>query len=266
MLFRSDHINVFPEYEKYFDQFKLLTQNMAKNAIFIYNQNDPECVRVSEEAPPGIKRISYTVPDYKTKEGHTILKIKQKEYKTSLFGKHNMENISAALNICRFLGIREDNFFEFLLDFKGAARRQELIFENKDSKVFFDFAHAPSKVKATVEAFREFFPDRKLITILELHTYSSLNKKFIPEYHQSLQPADNAIVYFDPEVLKSKNLPFLDQTFIKRSFGQDDLQIFTQTIDLQNILKEKIQERNTVIVIMTSGNLGGIQLQKILHL
>jgi UDP-N-acetylmuramate: L-alanyl-gamma-D-glutamyl-meso-diaminopimelate ligase len=180
----------------------------------------------------------------------------------NIFGRHNMQNLAGAMQICKLLGVSERDFLFSMTNFRGAARRQELLAGNKNYEVYLDFAHAPSKVKATVEAFKEQFPGKRLVTCLELHTFSSLNQDFLPQYNSSLDKADKSIVFYDPEVVSHKKLPYINPEIVVAAFGRKDLVVISDKTQIEpSLMIEKI--KNSVLLIMTSGNFSGIDLRSL---
>ncbi len=257
-----DHVNVFPEFPKYLDQFVQLTLSMSKDGILVYNENDPEVEKVANQASPGIARISYTPPDYFIQHGKVVIRHEERTYNMNIFGHYNMENLGGAMKICDLLGIGKPEFLEAMTSFRGAAKRQELLASNDQVKIYLDFAHAPSKVRATMVGFRELFPEKKILACLELHTFSSLNKTFLPEYKDSLKPADKPLVFYNPEVVKHKNLEAVSSAFIRECFNDPGLLVFDNRDKLKDFLVDNKKEEE-IIVFMSSGNFSGLNLQEI---
>jgi len=256
-----DHMNVFPDFQDYLKQFEKFVQTIRKNGILIYNENDDNTLKIANTAAQGIHRIGYTQLDYQVENGKVHLKTMQKAYPVNIFGRHNMENLAAAMNVCKHLGIAQDIFMESMSDFKGAARRQELIASSDTVRIYHDFAHAPSKVKATVDAFKEFFPDTPLLACLELHTFSSLNKKFMPQYAGTLKKARQAVVFYNPEVVEHKRLEALSNTFIRECFDDPGLKVVNNPEELQEIILERAH-KGGIILLMSSGNFSGLDLEE----
>jgi UDP-N-acetylmuramate-alanine ligase len=172
-----------------------------------------------------------------------------------------MQNISAALAVCLELGLNEEQFYEAISSFKGAAKRQELLAESKSRSVYLDFAHAPSKVRATVDGFKEAFKDKKIIACLELHTFSSLNKEFMPQYKGSLEKADEAIVFYNPEVVAHKKLAPVDKDFIKECFQKEKLIVINNRKELESTLLSK--KEDGIYLLMSSGNFSGMDVKDV---
>ncbi len=253
-----DHINVFPTFEYYLEQFRLFLQSMPANATLIYNTEDPNVTQLALEATY-LHQIPYQTPPYKVTQNTTYLLTNQGNIKLQVFGKHNLQNLAGAMLVCQQLGISNQQFYNAIQTFKGAARRLELLAQNDTCSIYKDFAHAPSKVKATTNAVKEYHPTRRLIACFELHTYSSLNKDFLPQYQNTLQAADQAIVFFDEHTFAIKQLPILTPNEVQQGFDRPDLLVFTQPDALLNHLNN-LNYQNTDLLLMSSGNFGGIDL------
>ena len=177
-----------------------------------------------------------------------------------IFGRHNLLNLNGARLVCNQVGISDLTFYEAIQSFKGASKRLELIAKNDDRVVYKDFAHAPSKVKATLQAVKEQFPDRKVIACLELHTYSSLNKEFLNHYRGAMDPADKAIVYFSPHALQLKRLPEITTEQVSEGFMKPGLEVYTNsTVMVERLLQEKYP--GSVLLMMSSGNYDGVDMK-----
>lgn len=258
-----DHINVFPSFPEYVEQFRNLIKIIQPHGHLVYYADDTEL-----QSMVGISGNAYTTHPYKEHKHEvlheiTYLKLTDNQrVKINLFGNHNLQNISGARIVCNLAGVSDKEFYGAISDFSGAVRRLQELKRTADSIVYYDFAHSPSKVKATVAAVKGQFPNKTLIIVFELHTYSSLNKKFICEYHGTLDEADKAIVYFNPEIIRSKGLEELNPSDIKKYFNYKCLEVLTIPEDLEQQIK-KINLSNTVVLIMSSGNLGGINLKRL---
>lgn len=259
-----DHINVFPTWEGYKKQFELLIADIDKKGALVYSADDPEITPIVEncnKAGASPENISpYSTPEFSIKNGITCLKLPENaDIPLHIFGKHNLMNLEGARLVCEQLGISRLQFYEAIQSFKGAARRLEKIAENRNTIIYKDFAHAPSKLKATVEAVKSQYPGRKLVALMELHTYSSLSKHFLSHYRDSLKPADIPIVFFSKHALDLKKLPPISIQDVKEGFGQTDLNVFTDADQLEQFLKKQ-NYQNTNLLLMSSGNFGGIDL------
>ncbi len=257
-----DHINVFPTREEYREQFKIFVDLIVSGGVLVYNEEDPELVKIVESTQNQIRKHPYSTPEYSINNGTTYLDTSEGELPIAVFGKHNLSNLAGAKWICQHMGIDEDDFFEAISSFKGASKRLEPIAETSSTIVFKDFAHSPSKVKATTQAVREQYPEKEVVACLELHTYSSLNPEFLKEYKNSLEGADVALVFYSPEALKIKNLPPVTKEDILEAFNRKDLLVYTDPEDFQNYLKE-LNFSNKAVILMSSGNYGGLDFKEV---
>jgi UDP-N-acetylmuramate: L-alanyl-gamma-D-glutamyl-meso-diaminopimelate ligase len=258
-----DHINVFPTFEIYKDQFRQLIQKIEDGGSLIYFSGDEVLSSLAEAAPGNIQRIPYQVHPYSFHHGQTMLiDDDRNEISLKIFGKHNLENINGARKVCNLLGISDIQFYQSISQFAGTSKRLQVLKKTRDSIVFLDFAHSPSKVKATINAVREQYPDKKLIALFELHTFSSLNKNFIPHYSNVLDEADQAVVYFNKDVLEHKGMPELTVAFIKAGFNKQDIEVISAKEPLQYFLKT-VKLENTVVLLMSSGNFAGIDMESL---
>lgn len=201
-----DHINVFPTYENYVEQFSAFTDSLINGGIMVYNEEDEKVKEVVEKSENAIKKFPYETPDYFIENGVTYLETAEGDLPLEIFGEHNLQNLAGAKWICQHMGIDEDDFYEAIVTFKGANKRLEKIAESKNSVIFKDFAHSPSKVKATTEAVKKQYSERNVLACLELHTYSSLNAEFLEEYKGTLDQADEAVVFYSPHAVEIKQL------------------------------------------------------------
>jgi len=257
-----DHINVFPTYENYLEQFKIFVDSIINGGILVYNEEDSEVKKLAEETENPIRKHAYHTPEYHTEGHHTVLDVPEGELPLEIFGKHNLNNLAGAKWICQHMGIDEDDFYEAIATFKGASQRLERIAESSSSIIFKDFAHSPSKVAATTAAVKEQFSEKKLITCLELHTYSSLNADFLKEYKNSLEKADEALVFYSPDAVAIKKLESVTQDQIIQAFQKENLKVFTTPEDFKAELKN-INLENAVLLMMSSGNYGGLDMEEL---
>lgn len=257
-----DHINVFPTYENYVEQFEIFVDSIVSGGILVYNEEDPELVRIAENTTNEIRKHGYKTPEYSIEDGTTILNTPEGDLPIELFGAHNLNNLAGAKWICQHMGVDEDDFYEAISTFKGASKRLEKIVETNNTLVFKDFAHSPSKVTATTTAVKNQYPNRKLVACLELHTYSSLTPEFLKQYKSSLDSADEAIVFFSPEALQIKKLPPIKEEQIFEAFENSDLKVFTNSEDFKLHLKN-MEYSNKVLLLMSSGNYGGLDFIEI---
>ncbi|CAM3392801.1 UDP-N-acetylmuramate--L-alanine ligase [Flavobacterium longum] len=260
-----DHINVFPTYENYVEQFEIFIAKITNGGILVYNENDPEVKRVAEAATNPIRKIPYSTPSYTVSDGVTLLDTPEGPMPIEVFGAHNLNNLAGAKWICQNMGVDEADFYEAIASFKGASKRLEKIAEGKGKVAYKDFAHSPSKVAATTKAVREQYPDRKTIACLELHTYSSLNPKFLKEYEGALDHADVAVVFYSPDAVRIKKLDDISYEQIAESFKRDDLLIYTNSDDFKNFLFNADLD-NSALLLMSSGNYGGLDFDEVKNL
>ena len=260
-----DHINVFPTFENYVEQFEIFIQKITNGGILIYNENDSEVKLVSEKAENPIRKIPYQTPEYTVENGKTLLETPEGPMPIEVFGAHNLNNLAGAKWVCQCMGVDEAEFYEAIATFKGASKRLEKIAESSNKVAYKDFAHSPSKVSATTKAVKAQYPDRKLIACLELHTYSSLNAEFLKQYEGALDAADVAVVFYSPDAVKIKKLEEVTYDQIAQSFKRDDLIIYTNPADFKNYLFSQNLD-NSVLLLMSSGNYGGLDFDEVKRL
>ena len=254
-----DHINVFPTWENYVSQFSKFIHCIEDSGNLYYYKYDKALTEISDENK-SINVSSYEASSYKLLDGKLLL---EEQYPLQIIGKHNVENLEAARCICSEIGISKQDFFKAMANFTGASKRLEKIAESENSIVYKDFAHSPSKLQATTKAVKEQFPDRKLIAVMELHTFSSLNKNFLPKYKDTMAMADIALVYYSPEVISHKKLPAVDPEFVLECFNSPNLSVFTDSRKLVSKVQEFAPLENSNLLIMTSGNLSGNNINQL---
>lgn len=257
-----DHINVFPTYENYVEQFEIFLTEMTNGGTMIYNQEDPEVKRVVETSTATIKKVPYQTPEYTVEDGTTLLETPEGPMPIELFGKHNLNNLEGARWVCQLMGIDAEDFYEAIATFSGASKRLEKIAETETAIAYKDFAHSPSKVKATTKALKNQYPDRKLIACLELHTYSSLNPEFLTEYQGALDAADTAVVFYSPHAVMIKGLEEIKGTQITEAFQREDLMVFTNPADFKTFLYTQ-DFKDTSLLLMSSGDYGGLDFDMV---
>ena len=257
-----DHINVYPTLESYVEQFELLADSTPKAGSLIFNEEDDLTSVICKKERADVKALPYTTPKYKSKNGKFVLKTDDEKIALKIFGRHNMQNLSGAKTVLQRIGISSKQFYDAIQSFEGTQRRNNLLSKNGSVSIYEDFAHAPSKLKATVSALKELHPKRKLTACFELHTFSSLNKEFLKHYNNTYNSPDTAIVYVNQENLKHKNLPALSETEIKEGFGRMDLVVYDNPESLLNHISKKSWEDENLI-FMSSGNFDGLNLQKL---
>ena len=257
-----DHVNVFKTLSDYNRQFETFIDSITAGGVLVYNEEDEALCEMVEASQNTIRKESYRMPDHVISSGVTYLETDEGPIPLGIFGKHNLSNLSGAKWICQLVGVDEDDFYQSILSFNGASKRLERFATGKTSHLFKDFAHAPSKVRASTAAVKAQFTGLKLIACLELHTFSSLDPSFLVNYHHTLKQADLPIVYYDPEALKIKNRPTLSPNQIIEALGHPDLIVFSKPEDLKNFLLEK-DYYASVLLMMSSGNYGGINWEEL---
>jgi UDP-N-acetylmuramate: L-alanyl-gamma-D-glutamyl-meso-diaminopimelate ligase len=257
-----DHINVFPTFENYTDQFRIFTDAMIPGGSMVYNEEDAVVKEVVEASVNQIKKYAYTTPNHFIENGVTYLETTEGDLPLEIFGKHNLQNLAGAKWICQHMGIDEDDFYEAIESFSGASKRLEKIAENNATVIFKDFAHSPSKVAATTQAVKAQYANRTVLACLELHTYSSLNAAFLEEYKGALDAADKAVVFYSPHAVKIKQLEEVTAAQIASAFERDDLIIYTNPQEFKNFLFNQNLE-NTALLLMSSGDYGGLNFEEL---
>lgn len=262
-----DHINVFPTFENYVEQFKIFVDLIEADGNIVYCELDEEVKKVGEKVRSDIKKLAYAVPEHIIENGVTYLKIKDQDsgirnLPLQIFGEHNLMNLNAARLVCNQVAITDELFFQAIQSFTGASKRLEVIKKNDVTAVYKDFAHSPSKLKATTQAVKKQFPDRKLIACMELHTFSSLNENFLKEYGDSMALADEALVYFNPHTIEHKKLKSITEEQVKQAFGGNNIKVYTDSkVLLNDLLKMNFKTKN--LLMMSSGNFDGIDFKEL---
>ncbi len=254
-----DHINVFPVFEGYLEQFRIFAGLVPQGGALVYNAEDDLVQDVILSASDGVKKVPYRTPAFLIENGVTSIIHGNEPVPLKIFGRHNLINLEGARAVCRELGVDDRDFYAAIKKFEGAARRLELLASNEHAAVFFDFAHAPSKLMATVEAVKEQFPERKLVACIELHTFSSLSGHFLSHYANTMVKADHPLVYYNPHAIKLKRLPDIVPEQVRDAFNHPGLKVYTDSGKLLSGLLE-FNWRNTNLLMMSSGDFGGIDL------
>ncbi|WP_448697962.1 UDP-N-acetylmuramate--L-alanine ligase [Mucilaginibacter sp. AW1-3] len=257
-----DHINVFPTFEIYTEQFSGFLKTIQPGGTVIYSEQDKVLTGVVNNDTSDIKKVPYHLPAFKITNGITTLIADNKEYPLQVFGEHNLLNAEAARLICLELGIGAGQFYQAITTFKGAARRLELLGKGEDTNVYKDFAHSPSKLTATIHAVKAQFPDRKLLALIELHTFSSLNKDFLEQYAHTMDEADEAIVFIDEHTFQQKKIEPYPPEVVKQAFLRNNIRVFNRIDELRSYM-EQVDTQNKNVLFMSSGNFGGIDLNKL---
>lgn len=253
-----DHVNVFPTYEDYTRQFEIFIRELPAEGALIYCAADPEVQRIATTVACKAKRIPYETPPSHVTNGITFLEVNGQDLPLHVFGNHNLQNLMAAKFACEQAGLSESQFYEAIVHFKGTAKRLELLKQTNDSVIYRDFAHAPSKLKATVNAVRQLFPERRLIAAYELHTFSSLNRAFLPQYHNTMHEADIRAVLFSKHALEMKKMPMLTTEEVASAFG-DGVSVFTDKEALRLFLNQHYSGKENLL-LMSSGTFDGMEL------
>jgi UDP-N-acetylmuramate: L-alanyl-gamma-D-glutamyl-meso-diaminopimelate ligase len=257
-----DHFNVFPDFGEYKSQFSELMSRTPDTGELIYCEADLLVKEAAEKAILKSRKTPYKAHPAQIKNGKTFLETPSGLVQIEIFGEHNLQNLQGAMNICRSLGLSDDQFYSSIQNFKGAAKRQEVLAKGENSTLFRDFAHAPSKLQATVNAVKSQFPERKLVAVQELHTYSSLNKAFLPNYAGSMKSADIAVIYLNPHAVALKKLELMDEDTLRTGFERSDLKLFTDSAELKEyLLAQDYSDSN--LLLMSSGNYDNMELDGI---
>lgn len=246
-----DHINVFPTFPEYVDTFRKFVRSIEPNGSFIFFQGD-ENLRQIADVMTACRHDDLTLIPYKEYTGSVPMQV---------FGRHNMQNLQAAMLACHCIGVAPDDFYREISTFTGASNRLEKIAETETSVAYKDFAHSPSKLKATVNAVRERYPNKKLVAAMELHTFSSLMADFLPQYEGCMAEADIAFVYFNPKVIEHKRLTPITKEEVRDAFGTKNVEVFTESEALQAKLKS-LDYSNTALLMMSSGTFDGINVKQ----
>ena len=256
-----DHINVFKTFDDYTEQFRKFVASITPGGILVYNEEDPEVVKVVEAAENYFRKIPYHTPEYEIMSGKVHLKTEMGDIPLSVFGAHNLLNLEGARHICHHLGVMDEDFYEAIMSFKGASKRLEKVEREDHGTLYKDFAHAPSKVKAAVKAFNEQFKKDKKYGFLELHTYSSLNPVFLEQYDHAMDDLDEAVVFYSEDALKIKRMDPISPELIREKFKNENLKVFTDAEEL-HAYWDLLDKTQGVFLMMSSGNFGGLDLTK----
>ncbi|MGE4288125.1 MAG: UDP-N-acetylmuramate--L-alanine ligase [Salinivirgaceae bacterium] len=255
-----DHINVFPTFDIYVEQFQKFIDLIEDKGSLIYFKNDEQLQRLVNLSKKNIRMLPYQTHDHRIDESKTWLKTKDGDWPILIFGEHNLQNISGALRVCKLLGINENDFYRAIGSFKGAAKRLQLLSKSDTLTVYQDFAHSPSKLKATIDAVRNQFPQKKIVACMELHTFSSLKKEFLIQYRGTMQSADTAMVFYSHHALALKKLEPLTDEIIDEAFDSKGLKVFSDSDELKKELFF-MDFSNSILLLLSSGNFDGINLK-----
>lgn len=257
-----DHINVFPTFENYVEQFQIFVDKIEPNGSIIFCELDQEVNKVCTKVRADINQTAYGTYAHSIENGISYVSHNGVKYGLGIFGDHNLQNLSAAVHVCKELGISEEEFFVAIQSFTGASKRLELVKRTSSSVMYKDFAHSPSKLKATTAAVKKQFEGRSLIACMELHTFSSLNKEFLEQYNGSMSTADKAIVYYSPKTLEHKRLSPLSKKDVKSAFNSDNVEVCTDSAELVKMLQAE-DWNNKNLLMMSSGNFDGVDFSEL---
>jgi UDP-N-acetylmuramate: L-alanyl-gamma-D-glutamyl-meso-diaminopimelate ligase len=257
-----DHINVFPTFENYIDQFHQFADLVSTGGTLVYCSDDENVNAIGLSARKDITALPYSTPDHVIENGITKIVYRNKTIPLKVFGEHNLMNLEGARIICNQLGVKDEAFYEAIRSFSGASKRLELVAQNDHCAVFKDFAHSPSKLLATTNAVKKQFPDRKLVACIELHTFSSLSENFLSHYKGCLDDADIAKIFFSPHSLQLKKLPAISKEQVKEAFGNSKAVVYTDSKALLNDLLS-IHWKNKNLLMMSSGDFEGLNISHI---
>lgn len=261
-----DHINVFPTFEIYMEQFSKFIHLIEEGGSLVFSGDDQYLPELAKQARKDIQQFPYGIPEYKinSETYQTEIKFEDKTYTLEVFGKHNLMNLEGARKVCEQLGVKSADFYTAISNFTGASNRLETIGKTESCTIFKDFAHSPSKLKATTSAVKEQFADRELFACMELHTFSSLNAEFLEEYQGAMDKADRAIVYFNPHTIAHKKLEPITEAQVKQAFDREDLEVYTDSKKLIDLLKQQ-DWKNKSLLLMSSGNFDGVDYKKLVE-
>ncbi len=255
-----DHINVFPTFENYISQFKIFAEMIPEGGTLVYCNDDEHVRAVAQEVSHNIDKIPYSLPDYTIHNGLTYVNLLGEEIQLQVFGKHNMLNLEGARSVLATIGVGAEAFYKSISKFKGASKRLELVGSKGSINIYKDFAHSPSKLKATIEAVKAQFSSRKLIACMELHTFSSLNTNFLDQYEGCMNQADVAVIFYNDHALSLKKLPPINSQMVIESFGRDDIKVFNDREEMVSFLISQV-EMHTNLLMMSSGDFDGLNLK-----
>jgi UDP-N-acetylmuramate: L-alanyl-gamma-D-glutamyl-meso-diaminopimelate ligase len=257
-----DHINVFPTFENYLEQFQIFVDSITVGGSITFNSEDQNVKNIVEQSENQVRKLPYYTPEHSIESGVTYISTEEGPLPLEVFGAHNLNNIAGSKWICQQMGVDEADFFEAISSFSGASKRLEKLVSNSKCAVYKDFAHSPSKVKATTDAVKAQYPSRKLVACLELHTYSSLDSEFLNQYKGSLDAADQAVVFYSPHSVKIKKLKSVSKDQIELAFKRNDLIIYTNADDFKEFITS-LDYVNKTVVLMSSGSYGGLDFDTI---
>lgn len=256
-----DHINVFPTFKNYVKQFEDFCDLIQPDGVLIYNEEDPEVKKLGLQSADRINTKPYRTPTFQVSETGSILEFAGREFPLRIFGAHNLQNLMGAMELADQIGITNSDFLDAMADFTGAGKRLQKVAENGSFVMYKDFAHSPSKLKATTSAVKQQYASRKVVACMELHTFSSLKKEFLPQYEGAMKAADLALVYFSPEVVAHKKLEPISKELVEQGFGGDVL-VLNETNEVLEFIRQQ-DWNNSVLLMMSSGNFDGINYEEL---
>ena len=259
-----DHMNVFPTFENYVGQFRIFTEKISEGGSLIYFEGDTEVKKIALASGRNIKKIPYKVHGYFQNKTGFFAATHNRVVPVKIFGEHNMQNLSAAREACFAAGVAEDDFYTAIKSFEGTSRRLQKLKENEKGTVYLDFAHSPSKVKATVEAIVSRYPKREIIACLELHTYSSLSSDFLPLYNGTLADCTFGLVYFSPHAIELKKLKYLSKEAVSKAFGGENITVFDNSEEMFSFIKSQ-NYKSPVYLFMSSGDFDGFDFTRLVE-
>ena len=259
-----DHMNVFPTFENYIDQFKIFVGKISDGGSLIYFDGDAEVKKIALASGYNIRKLPYKVHGYFQNKTGFYAATHNRVVPVKIFGEHNMQNLSATREACLAAGVTEDDFYEAIKSFEGTSKRLQKLKENENGVVYLDFAHSPSKVKATVDAIASRYPEREIIACLELHTYSSLNNDFLPLYKGTLANATIAFVYFNPHALELKKLKFLSKEAVNKAFDSANIRVYDNSEEMFSFIKT-LNYSSPVYLFMSSGDFNGFEFTSLVE-
>ncbi|MDA3890047.1 MAG: Mur ligase family protein [Salinivirgaceae bacterium] len=257
-----DHINVFPTFENYVEQFLIFANQIEEGGALIYFNEDEHLESIVKNCKRNITFIPYGTHLHEIVDGITYLNYQEEKVALKIFGRHNLQNLSGAKQVCLKLGLTEEEFYSAIQSFNGAAKRLQLLGQNKNLTVFQDFAHSPSKLKATIDAVKEQYPEKEIIACMELHTYSSLNKNFLCEYKGTMSKADKAIVFYSNHAIELKKLEKIDPKLVSDAFEKEGVMVFLENEQLKKKLFF-MEFKNSILLLLSSGNFNGLNLKEL---
>ena len=257
-----DHINVFPTFENYCEQFEIFVNKIEENGSLIYFTGDNEIEKIVSKSDRKLDFEPYSTPNYSIDNGVTTITTAEGNYPLEIFGEHNLQNLNGARLVCEKIGVSSKEFYQAIQSFSGASKRLETVAKNEFTHILKDFAHSPSKLEATTKAVKTQYPERELIACIELHTFSSLNQEFLSQYKNTMLTADKAFVYFSPKAIEHKKLAILSENDVKNAFFSENVTVFTDSDELMKTVKA-INYNNKNLLLMSSGNFDGVDFEEL---